>query len=135
MKRVISVIASGLVMTVMSFAKTTWLVDNVHSRVKFTVSHLVISEVEGSFKVYSGSLQANPDFSNTAIDFSVDANSVNTENEMRDKHLKSDDFFNAEKYPAMTFKSAVWKKIDAEWFVGALSFTSDAPAPVPVPSP
>jgi len=101
----------GLVMTISSFAQSTWVIDNIHSKVKFSVSHLVISEVEGDFGVYSGTLQSSsPDFTDANIDFSVDVQSINTGNEMRDRHLKSDDFFNAERYPKMTFTSVSWKK-------------------------
>jgi polyisoprenoid-binding protein YceI len=96
------------------FSQTKWEIDPVHSNVKFSVNHLVISEVEGSFKVFNGTMNANnPDFTNATIEFSVDVNSINTDNEMRDKHLKSDDFFNAEKYPKMTFKSESFRKIVA----------------------
>ena len=97
---------------VQSFGQTKWKVDNVHSGVRFTVAHMMISEVEGSFKTYSGTIDApGKDFSNAQIDFSVDVNSVNTDNDMRDKHLKSDDFFAAEKFPVMTFKSTSFKKV------------------------
>jgi polyisoprenoid-binding protein YceI len=86
-------------------AATKWTVDKAHSSVKFTVTHMVISEVEGTFKVFEGSLEnAKDDFSDAKINFSIDVNSVNTDNENRDKHLKSDDFFNAEKFPAMKFE-------------------------------
>jgi polyisoprenoid-binding protein YceI len=96
------------------FAQTKWTVDAVHSSVKFTVTHLVISEVEGSFKKFDGSITAaKPDFTDASINFTVDVNSISTDNEMRDKHLKSDDFFNAEKFPAMTFKSTGFKKLTA----------------------
>lgn len=94
-------------------AQTTWVVDDVHSNVRFSVSHLIISEVEGSFKVYSGALAfENADLANAKVDFAVDVASINTENVMRDGHLKSDDFFNAEQFPKMTFKSVAWKKLD-----------------------
>jgi polyisoprenoid-binding protein YceI len=67
---------------------------------------MVISEVEGSFKIFEGTVEhTKDDFSDAKINFSVDINSVNTDNEGRDKHLKSDDFFNAEKYPTMKFES------------------------------
>ncbi len=105
----------GLLLIALSsgFAKTKWVVDNAHSKVKFSVSHLLISEVEGSFNVYSGTLQSSkPDFSDATVEFAVDVPSITTDNEMRDKHLKSDDFFNAEKYPQMKFKSTSWKRID-----------------------
>jgi polyisoprenoid-binding protein YceI len=93
-------------------AQGTWKIDKVHSNVKFTVEHLVISEVEGYFKVFDGSIiTTKADFTDAQIDFAVDVASINTEVEMRDNHLKSDDFFNAEKYPKMTFKSTAFKKI------------------------
>ncbi|MFM2146301.1 MAG: hypothetical protein RL732_1137 [Bacteroidota bacterium] len=101
-----------------SQAQTSWNTDNSHSNVKFTVTHLVVSEVEGSFRVFSGTVKsAKPDFTDAAINFSVDVNSVNTDNEMRDKHLKSDDFFNAEKFPAMTFKGTSFKKVSNNKYV------------------
>ncbi len=95
------------------FSQTSkiWKVDNVHSAVKFSVTHLVISEVDGSFKVYNGSIvNTKDDFSDAAIEFSIDVNSINTDNSMRDGHLKGDDFFNAATYPTMTFKSTSFNK-------------------------
>jgi polyisoprenoid-binding protein YceI len=93
-------------------AQTRWQVDKVHSTVKFSVQHLVISEVEGSFRSFDGTIVSkNDDFTGADIDFSVDVNSINTDNEMRDNHLKDDDFFNVAKYPKMTFKSKSFKKI------------------------
>jgi polyisoprenoid-binding protein YceI len=86
------------------FAK--WSLDKAHSNVKFTVTHMVVSEVDGSFNLFDGSMEhTKPDFSDAKISFSVDVNSIDTDNENRDKHLKSDDFFNAEKFPAMKFES------------------------------
>lgn len=93
-------------------AQSKWTVDKVHSTVKFSVQHLVISEVEGSFRSFDGSIVSkNDDFTDAAIDFTVDVNSISTDNEMRDNHLKSDDFFNAAKFPTMTFKSKSFKKV------------------------
>ena len=93
-------------------AQTSWNIDKVHSNVKFAVSHMVVSEVEGSFKVFDGSLVASkPDLSDAKINFSVDVASVSTDNERRDGHLKSDDFFNAEKFPKMTFVSKSMKPL------------------------
>ena len=93
-------------------AQTTWNLDKVHSNVKFAVSHMVVSEVEGNFKIFDGNLVASkPDLSDAKINFSVDVASVNTENERRDGHLKSDDFFNAEKFPKMTFVSKSMKPL------------------------
>ena len=93
-------------------AQTTWNVDKVHSNVKFNVSHMVVSEVEGSFKMFEGTLVASKaDLSDASIKFSVDVNSVNTDNERRDGHLKSDDFFNTVKFPKMTFVSKSFKPL------------------------
>lgn len=92
--------------------KVTWTVDKAHSKVGFTVTHLVISEVEGSFGVYEGEIQSEgTDFENAAISFAVDVQSIDTDNSMRDDHLKSDDFFNAESYPTMNFTSTSFTKV------------------------
>jgi polyisoprenoid-binding protein YceI len=97
---------------------TKWVLDPAHSTVKFSVSHLTVSEVEGSFKLFSGILESNTaDFNNAKVEFSVDVNSINTDNDMRDKHLKGDDFFNAEKFPKMTLSNAVLKKVKANTYV------------------
>ncbi len=111
MKKLVFLLTLGLLQVAVN-AQTKWTVDAVHSSIKFTVTHLVISEVEGDFKTFTGTVVTNnPDFADAAIDFSVDVNSINTDNEMRDKHLKSADFFNVEKYPQMTFKSKSFKKL------------------------
>ena len=113
-----SIIALALFSQFASMAQTKWNLDKAHSGIKFAITHLVVSEVEGNFKLYEGTIETKTatDFSDAKVDFSVDVNSVNTENEMRDKHLKSDDFFSAEKYPAIKFKSISCKKISAKTF-------------------
>ena len=89
-----------------------WALDKSHSNVKFTVTHMVVSEVDGAFKIYDGSIEhTKPDYSDAKISFSVDVNSINTDNENRDKHLKGDDFFNAEKFPTMKFESTSFKPL------------------------
>lgn len=93
------------------FAQSKWSIDASHSNVKFSVDHLVVSEVEGYFKKFDGTIDApGADFNNATINFNVEVASINTDNEMRDNHLKGDDFFNAEKFPKMTFKSTSFKK-------------------------
>lgn len=90
----------------------TWAIDNSHSQVMFTVSHLVISEVTGNFKTFNGSVTSkSSDFTDAAIAFNIDVKSINTESEMRDTHLKGDDFFNAEKYPTIAFAGKGLKKV------------------------
>ena len=113
MKKVCSLLLVTLGLISGSFAQTakTWNVDKMHSAVKFSVSHLVISEVDGSFKIFDGNIvTTKEDFTDAKINFTVDVNSINTDNTSRDGHLKSDDFFNAEKYPNMTFVSTSFKK-------------------------
>jgi len=83
-----------------------WKIDATHSSVKFKTRYLLISEVEGTFKKFDGTFTSSKsDFSDLNVQMTVDVSSVNTDNEMRDGHLKGDDFFNAEKFPTMTFRS------------------------------
>jgi polyisoprenoid-binding protein YceI len=106
------VFVSVLFLQVAAIAQTKWSLDATHSNVRFTVPHLVISEVEGSFSKFDGTVShAKPDFTDAVIDFTVDVNSIDTDNEKRDGHLKSDDFFNAEKYPQMKFQGTSFKKL------------------------
>jgi polyisoprenoid-binding protein YceI len=91
---------------------STWSVEKSHAAVKFSITHMGISETEGNFKVFDGSIEApQPDFINAKVNFSVDVNSINTDNEKRDGHLKGDDFFNVEKYPTMKFVGTSFKKV------------------------
>ena len=123
MKKLFLVALIALAQTTL-FAQTKWNLDNVHSTVRFSVPHLVISEVEGSFKKFSGSVVApKPDFTDANVDFAIDVNSINTDNDMRDKHLKGDDFFNADQYPNMTFKGTSFKKVSGNKYVLAGNLT------------
>ena len=112
MKKVFFAVAA-IAMTVAANAQTKWSLDASHSSIHFTVTHLAISETEGNFKKFDGSVttvKGAKEFEGAQIDFSVDVNSINTESEMRDGHLKGDDFFAVAKYPTMTFKSTSFKK-------------------------
>ncbi len=111
MKQLItSVIA--VVFTISTYAQTTWNIDPSHSKVNFSITHLVISEVDGTFKTFNGNFSSkSKDFSNSKINFEIDANSINTDNEKRDGHLKSEDFFHTKKHPKITFKSTSFKKV------------------------
>jgi len=89
-----------------------WVLDKAHTNVRFSVSHLVVSDVDGNFKSFDGGMtSAKPDFTDAAINFTVDVNSINTDNEMRDKHLQSDDFFNAAKFPQIKFISKSFQSL------------------------
>lgn len=90
----------------------TWKIDPAHSEVIFKVKHLVISTVTGHFDSFDASIESdNEDFTDAKIKFRADVNSINTKNEQRDQHLKSPDFFYAEKFPAITFESKSVKRI------------------------
>lgn len=103
---------ASVLFTVATFAQpVTWKFDKAHSQVKFNVTHLVISEVTGYFRNFDGLVKTNEeDFSNAGIEFTIETKSLDTDNEKRDNHLRSDDFFNAEKFPQMKFKSTSMKK-------------------------
>lgn len=104
--------------SLISLKAQTWKLDNAHSNVTFSVDYMVISELEGDFKQFDGAFTASKtDFTDLTIKFNVDVNSINTENEMRDNHLKSDDFFNAAKYPKMTFSSSAVKKVSEKKYL------------------
>lgn len=108
----LSFVAAFVLSAFFGFAQTKWTVDKSHSNVKFTVTHMAVSEVEGSFKLFDGTVEhTKADFSDAKINFTVDVNSVNTDNERRDTHLKSDDFFNAAQFPQMKFVSTSFKPL------------------------
>ncbi len=112
MKTIQKTAAAALtVMALGTTAQTNWKVDASHSKLGFSVTHLMVSETEGKFKVYEGTVasKSETDFTDSKIEFSVDVNSINTDDEKRDGHLKSPDFFDAEKFPKMIFKASSMK--------------------------
>lgn len=91
--------------------KTVWKIDPIHSQIEFKVKHLVISTVKGEFMRFDATAEVeDDDFETADITFEADVTSITTRNEQRDQHLLSDDFFSAEKYPKLTFKSTDFAK-------------------------
>ncbi|HEY9187811.1 MAG TPA: YceI family protein [Ignavibacteria bacterium] len=92
--------------------QASWSFDVSHSKISFSVTHLVISEVTGHFSSFTGKVVSkSEDFVNSEIYFEIDAKSINTDNETRDNHLRSADFFEVEKYPKIIFKSKSFTKV------------------------
>ncbi len=101
-----------------TLTKTIWAIDPTHSEAGFKVKHLVISTVNGKFNDFEGSIETEADdFENASISFAARVDSISTGVADRDAHLKSDDFFNAEAYPELKFKSSSFSKIDDEEYV------------------
>lgn len=97
--------------------KTTWTVDNAHSKLTFTVVHLGLSEVDGVFKDYSATITTTKDdFIDAVFEVSADLTTVSTNNEMRDGHLQKEDMFHTEKYPTLMFKSTSIDKTGEKTF-------------------
>lgn len=97
-----------------------WVIDAAHSEVGFKVKHLMINNVRGNFKSFSGEAETSgEDFKNAKVTFNAEISSIDTGNEQRDTHLKSADFFNAEKYPDLKFVSTSFSGNKME---GNLSF-------------
>ncbi|MFN8237917.1 MAG: YceI family protein [Chitinophagales bacterium] len=97
--------------------QTVWNLDRSHSSVKFNIDHMVISEVEGGFNEFTADIKSDKtDFSDVKGSFSIDVNSITTDNEKRDAHLRSADFFDVEKYPNMTFVIQKFTKVNGKQY-------------------
>ncbi|GJM28403.1 MAG: polyisoprenoid-binding protein [Cyclobacteriaceae bacterium] len=99
--------------------KTNWAIDSTHSEIAFKVKHMMISTVTGHFEDFQATAKTDGEnFNNASISFSAQTASINTKNNDRDTHLKSDDFFNSEKFPEMKFVS---KSFDNGKLIGDLT--------------
>jgi len=100
-------------------AQTNWNIDRSHTNIKFTVTHMVVSEVDGEFTEFEGKVtNASDDFDGADVEFTAKASSVYTNNENRDKDLRSDHFFDVENYPDITFKGKITKEGDKYFLDG-----------------
>lgn len=99
-----------LLVSFKSVENTTWSLDPPHARLGFSTTHLMVSDIDGFFKVFQATVTApNADFTDAVVTLSADVSSVSTDNDQRDTHLKSADFFDATKYPSIEFKSTSFK--------------------------
>ncbi|HKB44597.1 MAG TPA: YceI family protein [Chitinophagaceae bacterium] len=96
-------------------ATTKWIIDPTHSEIHFRVRHLMVSYVTGGFKQFNAEVETEGnDISTAKVKFTADINSISTNNDQRDEHLKTGDFFDAENHPQLIFESSKLEKIDDE---------------------
>lgn len=121
--RAISVAALAATLSLPAAAATsTWQIDPNHSAAQFAVRHLAISTVRGAFTKVNGTIQFDDkDISKSSVEVTIDADSVDTRVPNRDKDLRSDHFFDVQKYPTITFKSTKVEQVEA----GKLKVTGD----------
>ena len=103
---------------------STWHIDGAHSEIGFKVKHLMVSNVKGSFKTFSGTLTADDDnLTNAQVSFEADAASVTTNNDMRDGHIMSPEFFDVAQFPKVTFVSKSFTKKEGNEYAVTGDFT------------
>ncbi len=119
MKQPLTILLTLIVLTGVSLGQSThWKLDKAHSGVNFSVAHLVISEVTGLFSDYDVTVVSDrDDFTDAKVNVVIKTTSVNTQVEKRDQHLRSDDFFNSEKFPDMKFVGKTIEKQDRNEYV------------------
>lgn len=106
MKKIVTLLAIALLSATAVSAQTTWKVDKAHAQIKFTITHLAVSDVEGVFKDFDVTIvSSKPDFSDAKFTLVAQTASVNTDNEKRDEDLRSETFFDVKKYNTLTFTS------------------------------
>ena len=114
MKLILSAIII-LLLSSTSFAQTTYSLDKNHAKVGFSAVHFGISDIEGNFKIIDATLNSKKsDFTDAEITFTADVNSINTDVAFRDSDLKSENYFNAGKYPSIYFTSTSFKKLNSK---------------------
>ena len=119
------ILLSALLLLLLTFKtgySQTWNLDATHSNLGFSILHLMISDTKGSLILNSGKIIAeNSDFSNATISIEADMASIDTDNDKRDEHLRSADFFDTKKFPVVTFQSTSISKNDS----GKYTITGD----------
>lgn len=119
------ILAAVMLSALVASAQTTWTNDPQHSRLGFVVKHLMISEIDGRFADFNATVTTSKsDYSDAKITLTAKVASINTDIEARDAHLKTADFFDAEKYPTLTFQSTKIVKVTSKkgFVYGNLTF-------------
>ncbi len=107
MRRIITAISTIIALALPTFAvASTWTIDPEHSNVGFKVRHMMVSSVKGSFNTYTGTVELDDkDITKSRVEVTINTNSINTNVQKRDDHLRGADFFDVAKFPTMTFAS------------------------------
>ncbi len=122
MKRLYTTLLLFTVSAGFVFSQTTWKADPAHTRIRFTATHVLIAEVSGEFREFEGKIVTkNEDFSDADVTFTAVVSSLDTDNQGRDKDLKSDNFFNAEKFPELKVSGKISKEGEKYYLVGELT--------------
>lgn len=109
-------IVSFLFFSIGAYAQ--WTIDKGHSKFTFIAEHHGISELDGYFKKFDGKItSAKDDLSDAVFELTIESASLNTDLEMRDNHLRSEDLFNVEKFPTLTFKSTSYTKVTGNKYI------------------
>lgn len=115
---------------VAGYVAGTWTLDEAHTDIGFSVRHLMVSKVRGSFKSFSGTITTTDDPLNSSAELTVDLSSIDTRNEERDAHLRSADFFDSETHPVMTYRSGAIRRDGDDFVVDGELTIKDVTAPV-----
>jgi len=128
MKKTLFTIA--LLSAAMVSAQSSWKSDRAHSKIGFAINHMMIAEVEGHFSDFEVNANASDTFGDASFEVTIKTASINTDIEPRDNHLRSADFFEAEKYPEIVFKSTAYEKTGVNTFkvTGDLSMHGETKA-------
>jgi len=111
------IIAAAILFAAGASQAQTWTWDKAHSQLNFLVLHQTVSDIAGSFNTTEATITASKDdFSDATVELKADVGSIDTHSEQRNNHLKSDAFFDAAKYPSLTFKSSSFKKTGAKTY-------------------
>jgi polyisoprenoid-binding protein YceI len=124
MSKKLFVLTAVLALSLSAFAADNFNIDANHSAANFSVKHLAISNVHGRFTVVSGTITFDPsDASKSSVSAVIKADSINTDNSMRDKHLNSPEFFDTAKYPEIKFQSTSVRKVSQGQYVAVGNLT------------
>ncbi len=116
------------------FGGEKYMLDAVHSSASFSVKHLVISKTRGTFNDISGTFEVNEkDITQSSVEIVIQTASIDTDDEKRDGHLRSADFFAAEKYPTITFKSSKFEKKGDDYFLTGSLTIKDVTKEITIP--